>query len=205
MALSGDGNRLFTVCRDNTIYAYSTPHLMLGSAPELTQTPPERHRYVTETQQGLGPLYGYRHPLLRVGSFFVKAAIRPARQGKAELLAVGNSDGSTILIPTSPQYLPYQSLNRDSAPPLPGSKRKDDGIPIYRNATALIRGSEKEVSSVAWTAAGDLVTADDDCVVRRWREGLEEARDFRVGGEGQGRGWVCGGADGGEGYDESFD
>lgn len=202
MTLSGDGSRLFTVCRDNTIYAYSTEHLILGSAPELTD-PTDRHRYVSETSLGLGPMYGYRHSALRVGSFFVKASIRPARYGKSELLAVGNSDGSTIVIPTDTRYLPYQTPQNSTDKS--DSKRKDDCIPIHRNATALIRGSEKEVSAVAWTSAGDLITTDDDCVVRRWGEGLEEARDLRTGGEGQGRRWKCGWADAREGYDEEFD
>ena len=30
------GTRLYTLCKDNTVYAYSTAHLILGHAPELS-------------------------------------------------------------------------------------------------------------------------------------------------------------------------
>ena len=85
------------------------------------------------------------------------------------------------------------------------SKRGQDGIPIYHTATALVRGSEKEVGAVAWTSTGELITADDSCIVRRWREGLNEARDLRLGGEGQGRRWNCGWAEASERWDGDFD
>ncbi|CAJ2507824.1 Uu.00g090100.m01.CDS01 [Anthostomella pinea] len=101
LALSTDASRLYALCKDNTVYAYSTAHLMLGHAPELSSRgePPRRRQNVV-TQQGLGPLYGFRHPSFHATSFYVKCAIRPARDGKSELLAVGSSDNCAVLFPT---------------------------------------------------------------------------------------------------------
>jgi WD40 repeat protein len=76
-----------------------------------------------------------------------------------------------------------------------------DSIPISENGTALIRGHDREVSSLTWTSDGDLVTVGDDYLVRCWREG-DEARDLRVGGEGQGRRWGSGWASVSEKYDD---
>ena len=107
IALSGDSGRLYTLCKDNTVYAYSTAHLLLGHAPELTAQaglePPRRPK--PATQPGLGPLYGFRHPYLHATSFYVKAAVRPARDGKPEMLAVGSSDACAVLFPTDERYL----------------------------------------------------------------------------------------------------
>jgi len=110
MTLSSDGARLYAVCKDNTVYAYATSHLILGHAPELTTKgdPPKRRNFTA--QQGLGPIYGFRHESLHATSFYVKCAIRPARDGRSELLAVGSSDGCAILFPTDERYLrpPYE-------------------------------------------------------------------------------------------------
>ena len=102
MALNTDGSRLYSVCKDNTVYAYSTAHLILGHAPELSTRngEPARRRYGTVSQQGLGPLYGFRHPLFHATSFYIKCAVRPARDGRSELLAVGSSDSRAMLLPT---------------------------------------------------------------------------------------------------------
>lgn len=107
MALGSDGARLYALCKDNTVYAYSTSHLVLGHAPELssraTTEPPRRRAHGTE-QEGLGPMYGFRHPLFHATSFYVKADVRPARDGRPELLAVGSSDGCAVLFPTDERY-----------------------------------------------------------------------------------------------------
>ncbi|KAJ4306366.1 hypothetical protein N0V88_001166 [Collariella sp. IMI 366227] len=104
LTLNGDGTRLYALCKDNTVYAYSTAHLILGHAPELTPARP-----------GLGPLYGFRHPLFHATSFYVKAALRPAADGRSELLAVGSSDGAAVLFPTDERYLrdAWASPNQD--------------------------------------------------------------------------------------------
>ncbi|KAK4153124.1 WD40-repeat-containing domain protein [Chaetomidium leptoderma] len=111
MALGGDGTRLYALCKDNTVYAYSTAHLVLGHASELTparpgtEPPRRRHHPHGTAHEGLGPLYGFRHPLFHATSFYVKTAIRPAADGRSELLAVGSSDGAAVLFPTDERYL----------------------------------------------------------------------------------------------------
>lgn len=100
MALNTEATRLYAVCKDNTVYCYSTNHLMLGEAPELTAKPPRQRP--GEAKRGLGPLYGFRHEQLEVKSFYVRCAVRSnlvACPGP-ELLAVGSSTGCPILFPT---------------------------------------------------------------------------------------------------------
>lgn len=106
LALSGDGGRIYSLCKDNTVYAYSTAHLALGHAPELSRhaaaEPPRRARQ--PAQAGLGPMYGFRHPGFHATSFYIKAAVRPARDGRPEMLAVGSSDGCPVVFPTDERY-----------------------------------------------------------------------------------------------------
>jgi WD40 repeat protein len=220
--VSGDGSRLYALSKDNTIYAYSTSHLILGHAPELSLDNPGRRLPPQETKEGLGPMYGFRHPKLHATSFYVKSALRTAKKGKSEMLAVGSSDGCAVLFPTDERYLPKdQGRHRqDSNAPAPifsrrpglrrnGSSfglgaRAQETIPISTNGTPLIRGHDREVGSLTWTADGDLVTVGDDFIIRRWREG-EDARDLRTGGETEGRRWGCGWANVSEKYDEDDD
>ncbi|KAK4137901.1 WD40 repeat-like protein, partial [Trichocladium antarcticum] len=111
MALGGDSTRLYALCKDNTVYAYSTAHLVLGHANELVparpgaEPPRRRHHPHGTAHEGLGPLYGFRHPLFHATSFYVKASVRPAADGRSELLAVGSSDGAAVLFPTDERYL----------------------------------------------------------------------------------------------------
>ncbi|KFY74374.1 hypothetical protein V499_05600 [Pseudogymnoascus sp. VKM F-103] len=159
--ISGDGSRLYSLCKDNTVYAYSMAHLILGRAPDLaSRNPPRRHALARE-QEGLGPLYGFRHKKLHVTSFYVKSALREAREGKAEMLAVGSSDGCTILFPTDERYhrgagaAPSSAAldieSDDGQPQLPplrtqsDAPRVADDIPIYTNGTPLVRGHDREV------------------------------------------------------------
>ena len=223
--ISGDGSRLYTVCKDNTVYAYSTAHFILGYAPELSLANHGRRIPQRNTQEGLGPLYGFRHPQLHITSFYVKSAIRKAKSGKSEMLAIGSSDGCAVLFPTDERYFPRQTQNQQDmntgpreSPSLlrqrPGLKRTgsglglagrvDDCIPIYTHGTPLIRGHDREVGSLAWTFEGGLITLGDDFLVRRWREGAD-ARELRVGGEGGGKRWGCGWANVNEKYDEDDD
>ncbi|KAI1801394.1 WD40 repeat-like protein [Daldinia bambusicola] len=106
LALNTDASRLYAVCKDNTVYAYSTAHLILGHAPELSTRngEPPRRRHNAVPHQGLGPLYGFRHSSFHAASFYVKAAVRPACDGKSELLAVGSSDCCAMLFPTQERY-----------------------------------------------------------------------------------------------------
>lgn len=68
-----------------------------------------------------------------------------------------------------------------------------------------MRGHEKEVGALTWALDGSLVTASDDYLVRCWREGREEAKDLRTGGESGGRRWGCGWADVGDQWDGDVD
>ncbi|KAK2759147.1 hypothetical protein FQN54_003247 [Arachnomyces sp. PD_36] len=229
LTFGGDGSRLYSSCRDGTIYAYSTSHLMLGHSPEMA--PDSKHRRSGgPDKEGLGPLYGFRHPRFQVTTFYVKAALRPAANGKGEMLAVGSSDHCAVLFPTDERYLnaspeedktpdtpsrrPVTRLsarqNQDQGRPgitrtpsgLGASARLQDTIPIYHSGTALVEGHEKEVSSLTWTTEGELVTVSDDFHARCWREGAAEARELRTCGDAEGKRWRCGWADVPSSYDD---
>ncbi len=72
-------------------------------------------------QQGLGPLYGIRHESFFASSFYVKSAIRPARDGRPELLAVGSSRYTPLIFPTDERYLEYMALSNQVSATLPSS------------------------------------------------------------------------------------
>ena len=59
MAMSTDNSKLYTLCRDHTVYAYSTSHLILGSAPEMSPGPLQ-FKTSNGNRPGFGPLYGFR-------------------------------------------------------------------------------------------------------------------------------------------------
>lgn len=103
MALSSDAARLYAVCKDSTVYAYSTAHLILGHAPELQDNATKRK---PSGVQGMGPLFGFKHDLFRAQSFYVKCSIRPSSvSGGPELLAVGSTDSCAVLFPTDERYM----------------------------------------------------------------------------------------------------
>lgn len=220
LSLSGDGARLYTLCRDSSIYAYSTSHLILGHAPELSSTSSRPRRSGGLETEGLGPMYGFRHPRFHATTFYVKSSLRPAFDDKSELLSVGSSDGNAVLFPTDERYMKRQpvtsndyytnhsALLRAKRPSLSRtssgvglSARLDDAMPIYQHGTALVRGHSKEVTALTWTCEGNLVTVGDDFVARCWREG-PDARDLRTGGEKDGRRWGCGWAEVAADWDE---
>ncbi|PKX99432.1 WD40 repeat domain-containing protein [Aspergillus novofumigatus IBT 16806] len=220
LTLNGDGSRLYTLCRDGTVYAYSTSHLVLGHAPELSLYNDRPRRSGGSDKEGLGPLYGFRHPRLQVSSFYVKVSVRKAVADKAEMLAVGSSDHCAVLFPTDERFLhspaqkPAVDLNSQS-PGMPFTRsglrrtnssvglsgRLEDTVPIYQSGTPLVEGHKKEVSAVSWSVDGELITVSDDYSARCWREG-PDARDLRVGGETEGRRWKCGWADVENQYDD---
>ncbi|AEO62625.1 uncharacterized protein THITE_120558 [Thermothielavioides terrestris NRRL 8126] len=216
MTLGGDGSRLYALCKDNTVYAYSTAHLVLGHATELTparpgaEPPRRRHHPHGTAHSGLGPLYGFRHPLFHATSFYVKAAIRHAADGRSELLAVGSSDGVAVLFPTDERYLrDAWSSSADHAEQelyyVGSPTAADCAVPVGRRGTPLVRGHGKEVGAVAWTSEGKLVTVGDDFLVRCWSEDRARAADLRLGGETGGRRWGCGWADVGDRWDGDAD
>lgn len=225
LSLSGDSARLYTICRDNTIYAYSTSHLVLGHSPELSSTPSKPRRSGGPEKEGLAPIYGFRHPKFHASTFYVKSSLRPANADRTELLAVGSSDGCAVLFPTDERYM-QRSADRRVRPcsspnplnlkwacnprpradawyePTDFTVRLEDSIPIYQHGTALVTGHSREVTGMDWSVGGELISVGDDYTVRCWREDQGRARDLRVGGEGEGRRWGCGWAEVEGGWDE---
>ncbi|KAF2706069.1 WD40 repeat-like protein [Pleomassaria siparia CBS 279.74] len=219
LTLSGDASRLYAISKDSSVYAYATSHLVLGVAPELSVMQSSKQRYCGVGGQGLEPIYSFRHRSFHAGSFYVKASLRKASGDRPELLAVGSTDGCPVLFPTDENFLKRESrrsddddlpgaVSRISRPVLsrnPSSSRfastMSDTIPVYEHGTPLIKGHNKEVTSVCWASNGTLVSVGDDYRVRRWREGTR-ARDLRIGGEASGRRWRCGWADMADGFDD---
>ncbi|CAO2655407.1 Nn.00g104710.m01.CDS01 [Neocucurbitaria sp. VM-36] len=221
LTLNGDSSRLYALSKDNTVYAYSTSHLILGVAPELsTASSSSKQKYCQVGQEGLGPIYGFRHQNFHAGSFYVKASLRKVSQDQPELLAVGSTDGCPVLFPTDERFLRRGSRHQDDdADELPSmsittrrssrlsssrsstNNRFPDTIPIYEHGTPLIRGHDAEVTSVSWARNGSLISVSDDFRVRQWKEGTM-ARELRIGGESEGKRWQCGWAVAGEGYDD---
>ncbi|KAI9678541.1 MAG: hypothetical protein M1817_005598 [Caeruleum heppii] len=205
LALSGDGERVYSLCRDSTVYAYSTNHLILGHAPELSGS---KSKVGKGDKTGLGPMYGFRHPKLHTGSFYVKMSLRKAKDDQTEMLGVGSTDGCPILFPTDEAIfkdglsdamgglqlddgpgndVPSNSLRRTrsqtnnarSKPPGKPPCRPLDSIPIHQHGRALVEGHDREVTAPSWTSQGNLVSAGDDCLVRCWREGRNKSREVR--------------------------
>ncbi|EZF35184.1 cell division cycle protein [Trichophyton mentagrophytes] len=141
LTFNTDGSRLYTLCRDGTIYAYSTPHLLLGNSPEMSQpnNTPGRRYPAEEAKAGLGPLYGFRHPRLMVGSFFVKIGLRRAADDKTELLSVGSSDNCAILFPTDERYLTPALASSTNQPPSTTPTTNTSLPPIQSTAEHRLR------------------------------------------------------------------
>ncbi|TDZ22369.1 Cell division cycle protein cdt2 [Colletotrichum orbiculare MAFF 240422] len=215
LALSTDASRLYAVCKDNTVYAYSTAHLMLGHAPELSSKPPRQKQ--GHAVSGLPPLYGFKHDLFHVKSFYVRCALRPVSVSGVELLAVGSTDKCAVLFPTDESMMREQWDTQSHLPQAPASEaahpsRTPAGqVPIVRNGTPLIRGHRREVTGLSWTNEGKLVTISDDHMVRHWQEeddgtgGRGPAWDLRTGGEFGGRRYMAGWADVADDWDDDDD
>jgi WD40 repeat protein len=213
MVLSGDGARLYAVCRDATIYAYSANHLALGHVTEMSSKP-GRQRMLKDPKEGLGPLYGFKHPSFRVGTFYIRAALRPAKDDQSEILAVGSTDNTPILFPTDERHFPLKERVHEDDPssdddeedlPLPrmaAPLRPSSALPIHQHGTALVRAHTKEVTSLVWSHNGDLVSVSDDFTARCWRRDANRARELRLCGEGEGARWNSGWADVEASWDE---
>lgn len=213
LALSGDSARVYALSRDSTVYAYSTKHLILGAGPEFSpDSSPRRHpNSCGSMNEGVGPLYGYRHPKFQAATFYVKLALRPASTTYSEMLAVGSSDSCAVVFPTDEAYHNPNSRNIPSHDTIGSdvvshrsrswarisaistrsssslssfpSPRLVDTIPMHSHGAALVGGHRREVTSVCWTTNGELITVSDDLSARCWRENEEHARDSRKSGE----------------------
>ncbi|KAF5248865.1 hypothetical protein FANTH_5668 [Fusarium anthophilum] len=217
LSLSSDTGRMYAVCKDNTIYAYSMSHLMLGHAPELKDLATKRRPIEA---QGLGPLYGFKHDSFAARTFFVKCRIRPKGfSHSSDLLAVGSSESSVVLFPTDERYLRSACAQRahlldpPGTAPTPsrsfssatGAEPTSSTIPIFRNGTALVHGHQREVSNVSWSYDGKLVSASDDSIVRQWQEDEGRARYLRQIGDFGGERYMAGWADVGSEWDDEDD
>ena len=155
--VSGDGSRLYTLCKDNTVYAYSTSHLILGHAPELSLNSSGRRLSPHATKEGLGPMYGFRHPQLHSSSFYVKAALRAAKDGQSEMLAVGSGDGCAILFPTDERYLPKhperQNHQPDTIITVPSTLRRRAGLRRMGSGLGLPSQGKTNSNVNEWNAA----------------------------------------------------
>ena len=194
MAVGGDGNRLYTLCKDNTIYAYSTAHLVLGSSPVLEGNIMPRRLAVSEND-GPGPIYGFRHPNLKVSTFYVKLALRRAFGDRPEMIATGSTSQCSILFPSHQQSFGKATPSGSQQIFVSDWASNKDEVPIYEHGTQLIRGHDKEVTAVAWSSEGDLVTSSDDGRCRVWRRDCEQARRLRTQGEADGLRWKHGWAE----------
>ena len=234
LALGSDNSRLYSLCKDSTVYAYSTEHVVLGQIRDDTHAS-KWSRSCTptnnKTPEGAGPLYGFRHDAFRPTTFYVRAAVRKTQSGeRSELLAVGSGEGSPVVFPTDERFLQHRwagdvsramhsgtlpghaqhgpstraRISSAGAPSTPtASKRLKDTVPVFDCGTPLVRGHVREVSGVAWTRDGELISIGDDYVGRVWRERDEgRARDLRQGGEGEGRRYMWGWAEVDEDWDE---
>jgi hypothetical protein len=148
--------------------------------------PDTTHRYSTENHKGLAPLYGLRHPNLIISSFYIKSALRPARDDKPELLATGSVDGNVFVFPTDEREIrnarikPDPVIDASSATPVVDLSTRTS-TPIYTTATKLAHGHSQrhEVSHVAWAHGGELISCGDDYKTRIWREKAGLAKDLR--------------------------
>lgn len=200
MALNTDASRLYSVCKNGTVYAYSTSHLILGHGPELATRETPRPKNGREAA-GLGPLYGFRHDRLKVNTFFIKCSMLPSTVLGTEMLAVGSSDSCPLLFPTDEDAIRANWAANPGPADEPSSQGEASPTPIVRNGTPLAEGTSREVSSVKWTAEGDLVSLSDDYSIRFWSRDPEHARFLRECGDFGGERFGCGWAS----VDEEFD
>ncbi|KAF2276376.1 WD40 repeat-like protein [Westerdykella ornata] len=155
LTLNSDASRLYALSKDNTVYAYSTAHLILGFAPELSLAHSASQKYYGNTdpgrvREGLGPLYGFRHANFHAGSFYVKASLRRASGAHAEMLAVGSTDGCPVLFPTDENLLRRERgrshLNgEEDGEDDPNDD--DDGLPLLVPANTKASNTRNRIST----------------------------------------------------------
>ncbi|CAI4210437.1 unnamed protein product [Parascedosporium putredinis] len=195
MALNTDASRLYAVCKNGTVYAYSTSHLILGHGPELAtlETPaPE----TAATSRASPPSTASATTVSRCWpSVAPTTAPSSSPPMNAPSAPAGPSTPPTPPPQASPppfagSRLPYASAFLPVIRPLLPAAR----TPVVRNGVALVEGTSREVSSVKWTADGQLVSISDDYSVRFWSADADKARFLRncgdFGGERFNAGWA---------------
>ncbi|KAI1849446.1 hypothetical protein JX266_004941 [Neoarthrinium moseri] len=171
LALGTDSSRLYALCKDNTVYTYSTAHLILGHAPELSTRDPPRRRHGHTTHNGLGPLYGFRHPMFHATSFYVKCAVRPAKDGHSELLAVGSSDSCAVVFPTAERHFRNDLSGAMSSLSLESSTIATATLPPPATAPPSLRSGLRRplferTNSASNNVLGSMREKDDIPIVR---------------------------------------
>ncbi|KAI7781848.1 WD domain-containing protein [Diaporthe eres] len=163
LTLSTNGSRLYALCKDNTVYAYSTSHMVLGPAPGSAPVKRPKHAPADELP---GPLYGFRHPSLHATSFYVKSSLRPLRGGRSELLAVGSADNCPVIFPTDERYFEQEleAAKRSSKNNNPDATMTSSSF--SRPATAR-RPALSRTSSFAARSGGAGGSSKDDIPIIR--------------------------------------
>ncbi|KAL5625495.1 hypothetical protein BROUX41_005555 [Berkeleyomyces rouxiae] len=194
LSLGSDGTRVYSTCRNNSIYAYSLPHLILGQALELEPLHKSRLPHKGQDHVGLGPLYSLRHESLHIDSFWIKSSIQSVSvTGAGDMLAVGNSAIHPIVFNVEEKthraqhqctearirFLPTSSADAESQ-----ATNNTRRLPCVMNGVVLRSGNDNrattETTSVAWQADGSLVTVDDESRVRFWRHDDRLAAQLRA-------------------------
>ncbi|CCG84831.1 protein of unknown function [Taphrina deformans PYCC 5710] len=154
LALSHDGQRIYSVNRDNKVYEYVTSH------PHM------------------GPTKVFDAPNLQIKTFYCKAAI-----SKDDFLVCGNYSGSPVVIDTkrggSPELLSglkddpaNDQENRDAFRPWKSSGSDPRGKVKSETPSSLLLsgGHDLEVTGVSWSFdSSSFVSISDDKTARLWR------------------------------------
>ncbi|KAK9458215.1 WD40-repeat-containing domain protein [Dipodascopsis uninucleata] len=111
------------------------------------------------------PLEILRNKRLKVDSFYIKAAVGRCMNNSyttQNYIACGSSDNCIVAFPTSTRgkgdMLFYMSKNDN----------REVGVPI--------NGHKKEVTGIAWTTDGKLISIGDDMIARRWQFSGDERK-----------------------------
>ncbi|KAL1886049.1 hypothetical protein Cpir12675_006890 [Ceratocystis pirilliformis] len=194
LSLSSDGSRIYSTCRNSSIYAYSVPHLILGQAPELGPLDNSRLPHKGLNHRGLGPLFSLRHDDLSIDSFWIKSSIQPsAVTGSGDILAVGNSKLCPVVFNVDEKTIRAQRQCDDTGPRLFASSSYSNtdssdtpSLPCIMNGVTLYIESQNgltsnsETTSVAWQANGSLVATNDRGEVRFWHHDTEHPALLRA-------------------------
>lgn len=187
LSLSSDSSRLYALCKDNTVYTYSTSHMVLGPNPGTApagSAAPRKPKYAP-AEQLPGPLYGFRHPNFHATSFYIKSTIRPLRNGNSELLAVGSADCGAVLFPTDERYFRHA---------LETQQRESQQNPDATLSTTARRPSSGRYPPLARTSSSTLLSLglrggikDDIPIIRDYGTPLMRAHNKEVGALAWGR------------------
>lgn len=170
LAVSPDRQRMYAVCKDSNVYAYSTNHLSNG------------------------PIHAYNQPRLHAETFYVKSDI--SRDGK--FIATGSSDGVAVVFPTDERFFD-KSVSPDfthtpETHPLAAHLRVGKGVALVRGHDKEVTDVTWTVDGDLVTLSDNYYAR----CWRQGERGLE-AEELRDGGEEGGKRWGWGWAEKGKG------